>query len=371
MKRLVLAGGGHSHLFVLEAFGNAPLPDVEVVLINRTLHAPYSGMLPGLIAGLYEFDQCHIHLERLTQRGNIQFLQNSVAQADLEQKQILLEDGSRLGYDVLSINTGSTPPLVNTPGALGNVLPIKPIEDFLIGWEAIRKEISLSNSSMRIALVGGGAGGVELALAMQYALRANHKYPPQFEIVSDTPDILTTHNAYVRRIFRSTLQRRGIHVRANHRVIAVADDKLIFQQGTETQFDRIVWVTGASPANWPRRAGLASNGDGFVGVNDYLQSVSHTEVFAAGDIASQVDQPRSRSGVYAVRQGPPLAHNLRNALIGRPLERYTPQTRALALISTGDPYAVASWGPIGFAGQWVWRWKDRIDRRFVNRFNDA
>ncbi len=369
MKRLVLAGGGHSHLFVLEAFAIAPLQDVEVVLINRTLHAPYSGMLPGLIAGLYEFDECHIHLERLTQRGNIRFLQTSVTQADLEQKQIVLEDGSRLGYDVLSINTGSTPPLVSTPGALGNVLPIKPIEDFLIGWEAMREQIAASNRTVRVALVGGGAGSVELALAMQYALRSNNRRPARFEIVCDTPDILTTHNEYVRRTFRRILQQRDIQVRANHRVIAVADDKLIFPQGTEAQCDFIIWVTGASPAHWPRRAGLASDDDGFVAVNHYLQSVSHTEVFAAGDIASQVDQPRPRSGVYAVRQGPPLADNLRNALTGRPLQPYVPQSRALALISTGDPYAVASWGPIGFAGRWVWRWKDKIDRRFVERFS--
>lgn len=369
MKRLVLAGGGHSHLFVLEAFANAPLPDVEVILINRTLHAPYSGMLPGLIAGLYEFDECHIPLERLTQRGGIQFVQTSVTHADLEQKQLVLEDGSRLGYDVLSINTGSTPPLVNTPGALGNVLPIKPIEDFLIGWEAMRENINANVRSIRIALVGGGAGSVELALAMQYALRSNHGHPAQFEIACDTPDILTTHNRYVRRIFRRILEQRGIQVRANHRVIAVADDKLIFQQGTEAQCDFIIWVTGAAPAHWPRRAGLASDDDGFVAVNDYLQSVSHSEVFAAGDIASQVDRPRPRSGVYAVRHGPPLAHNLRNVLTGRPLEPYVPQSRALALISTGDPVAVASWGPIGVAGHWVWRWKDKIDRRFVKRFS--
>ena len=369
MKRLVLAGGGHSHLFVLEAFVNAPPPDVEVVLINRTLHAPYSGMLPGLIAGLYEFDECHIHLEQLTQRGNIRFLQTSVTHAGLGQKQIMLEDGSTLSYDVLSINTGSTPPLVNTPGALGNVLPIKPIEDFLIGWKAMREKIAASNRAMRVVLVGGGAGSVELALAMQYALRSNHRHRTQFEIVCDTSDILTTHNDYVRRTFRRILQRRRIEVRANSRVVSVADGQLVFQQGTEARYDFIVWVTGASPAEWPRRAGLASNDGGFIEVNEYLQSASHPDVFAAGDIAAQINQPRPRSGVYAVRQGEPLVQNLRNALMGRPLQRYTPQTRALALISTGDPYAVASWGHIGFAGRWVWRWKDRIDRRFIERFN--
>ncbi len=369
MKRLVLAGGGHSHLFVLEAFAKEPMPEVEVVLINRTLHAPYSGMLPGLIAGLYEFDECHIHLERLTQRGNFRFLQTSVIGANLKTKAIVLEDGSRLSYDVLSINTGSTPPLVNTPGALGNVLPIKPIEDFLIGWKAMREQIAASDRALCIALVGGGAGSVELALAMQHALQSSGAKETRFEIVCDTPDILTTHNAYVRKTFRRILRQRGVAIHTNSRVVGVTDGRLICEPGAAASCDFIIWVTGASPAEWPKRAGLASHANGFIQVNASLQSVSHADVFAAGDIASQIDQPRPRSGVYAVRQGPPLARNLRNALVGRALESYQPQTRALALISTGDPYAVASWGPIGFAGRWVWRWKDRIDRRFIERFS--
>jgi selenide, water dikinase len=371
MKTLVLAGGGHSHLFVLEAFAKAPLPDVEVVLINRTLHAPYSGMLPGLIAGLYKFDECHIHLERLTQRGNIRFLQTSVTSVDLAQKTISLRDGPNLHYDVLSVNTGSTPPLANTPGAFGSVLPIKPIEDFLVGWEAMRKKIAQTEYSSWISLVGGGAGSVELALAMQHALRANQKHPPQFEIVCDTPDILMTHNSYVRRTFNRILAQRGIAVRANTRVARVDDGMLISELGSGARSDFIVWVTGATPADWPSRAGLASSDGGFIRVNEFLQSISHADVFAAGDIATQIDQPRPRSGVYAVRQGPPLAHNLRNALIGQPLKSYTPQSRALALISTGDPCAVASWGPVGFSGRWVWRWKDRIDRRFIERFEKS
>jgi selenide, water dikinase len=371
MKTLVLAGGGHSHLFVLEAFAKAPLPDVEVVLINRTLHAPYSGMLPGLIAGLYEFNACHIHLERLTQRGNIRFLRTSVNTLDLARKTIALRDGTRLRYDILSINTGSTPPLDNTPGAYGNVLPIKPIEDFLIGWEAMRKKIAATKRSLWITLVGGGAGSVELALAMQQALRSNQKYPTQLEIVCDTPDILMTHNSYVRRTFNRILAQRGIVVRRLTRIARVDEGLLISELGIEARSDFIVWVTGATPADWPSRAGLASSDGGFIRVNEFLQSVSHADVFAAGDIATQIDQPRPRSGVYAVRQGPPLAHNLRNALIGQPLKSYTPQSRALALISTGDPCAVASWGPVSFSGRWVWRWKDRIDRRFIERFEKS
>ena len=369
MTRLLLAGGGHSHLFALEAFAQAPLPDVEIILVNRTLHAPYSGMLPGLIAGLYTFDECHIHLEQLTQRGNIRFLQTSVISADLAHRQLQLEDGTALSYDLLSINTGSTPPLNDTPGAKENVLAIKPIEDFLVGWEAMRGALTKRAKPMRVALVGGGAGSVELALAMQYALRADSCHELKFEIVCDTPDILMTHNAYVRRKFQRILSQRAIGVRANSRVVVIEDRQLIFQRGDKMAYDFIIWVTGAQPAKWTRIAGLATDAGGFIQINSAMQSVSHPDVFAAGDCASYPEYPRPKSGVYAVRQGPPLARNLRHALGDEALETYTPQQRALALISSGDPYAVASWGEFGFAGKWVWRWKDKIDRRFVDRFS--
>ena len=369
MKRLVLAGGGHSHLFVLEAFAQMPLSDVEIILVNRTMHAPYSGMLPGLVAGLYTFDECHIHLETLAQRSKVQFRQTSVTSADLAQRQLRLEDGTTLGYDLLSINTGSTPPLDNTPGAKENTLAIKPIEDFLLGWEAMRESIANSKKPSRIALVGGGAGSVELALAMQHALRAATNYEPTFEIVCDTPSILMTHNNYVRRKFQRILAQRRISVRANSRVVALENQQLIFQQGNNAPYDFIIWVTGAEPAKWPGAAGLATDARGFIQINESMQSMSHTDVFAAGDCATYAAHPRPKSGVYAVRQGPPLARNLRHALQGNSLESYTPQIRALALISSGDPYAVASWGEIGFAGKWVWRWKDKIDRRFVERFS--
>ena len=369
MKRLVLAGGGHSHLFVLEAFAQTPLADLEIILVNRTMHAPYSGMLPGLVAGLYSFDECHIHLESLTQRSNVEFRLTSVVSANLAQRQLNLEDGSTLGYDLLSINTGSTPPLNDTPGAKENVLAIKPIEDFLVGWNAMRGALTQRAKPMRVALVGGGAGSVELALAMQYALRADSRHELKFEIVCDTPDILMTHNAYVRSKFQRILAQRGIGIRANSRVVALEDRQLIFQRGDKMAYDFIVWVTGAQPAQWPRSAGLATDASGFIQINSAMQSVSHPDVFAAGDCASYPEHPRPKSGVYAVRQGPPLARNLRHALLAEQQEMYTPQTRALALISSGDPYAVASWGEFGFAGKWVWRWKDKIDRRFVERFS--
>ncbi len=371
MKRLVLAGGGHSHLFVLEALAQNPLPNTEVTLINKTLHAPYSGMLPGLIAGLYNFDECHIDLARLARKANVRFVQGSVVGADPAQQQITLDDGSTLAYDVLSINTGSTPPLADTPGADGAVLPIKPIEEFLPGWKNLRARLTASEKPCHIAVVGGGVGGVELALAMQYALQSGHGVAQRvrFQIVCDTAEVLAMHNVLVRRRFKRVLAGRGIPVRAHSRVVAVTGNELVFLHDGKAAYDAIVWVTGATPAPWPQQAGIATNEQGFVLINEHLQSTSHSNIFAVGDVATRADQPRPKSGVYAVHQGPPLAINLRRALMDQALVPYAPQQRALALISTGNPYAIASWGPLAFAGHWVWRWKDKIDRRFIERFS--
>ena len=108
---------------------------------------------------------------------------------------------------------------------------------------------------------------------------------------------------------------------------------------------------------------------GFVSVNRFQQSISHGNVFAAGDVASRVDAPHARSGVYAVRAGPPLLANLRAALESRPLMPYQPQKRTLKLVSCGTRYAIAIWGGVSVKGAWVWRWKDRIDRRFVAAYS--
>ena len=191
---------------------------------------------------------------------------------------------------------------------------------------------------------------------------------PEFELIGDGPELLPGHNASARAILKRVLEARGVKLRLTTRVDRVDPGRLQLQDGATIATELIVWATGASPSLWPRSVGLATDATGFILVNDALQSVSHPAVFAAGDIATVKDHPRPKSGVFAVRAGPPLERNLRRALQDLPPVAWRPQRHALALITTGDRHAIASRSNFALQGDWVWRWKNRIDQRFMHRY---
>ena len=372
VKDLVLVGGGHSHVAVLKRFGMKPLPGVRLTLICRDVHTPYSGMLPGFVAGHYSFDETHIDLGALARFANARFFHSDVSGLDLPEKRVLCDNRPPIPFDILSINIGSAPRTADVPGATETAVPVKPINRFLERWEALRHRAMTHSGKLRVAVVGGGAGGVEILLAIQHRLRAERGAAEEIEyhLFSGNKTILPTHNARVRRIFTKTLKDRGVTVHSGHNVVEVAPGHLRTEDGKTVDADEILWVTAAGAAAWPAQAGLAVDENGFIAVGDTLQSVSHGDVFAAGDIASMTNHPRPKSGVFAVRQGRPLAKNLRRALLNIPLQPFSPQKRFLSLISTGDKYAVASRGAWSLKGEYVWRWKDWIDRRFMEKFND-
>ncbi|MDP3715702.1 MAG: FAD-dependent oxidoreductase, partial [Burkholderiales bacterium] len=222
-------------------------------------------------------------------------------------------------------------------------------------------------SALRIAIVGTGAAGVELVLAMHHRIR-EVRGNARFTLIGDSAAILTQHPSRLQRRFMGLLNARGIELRLDSAVQSVDAGTLLLRDGERLAADEIFWVTGAAAPSWPASSGLSVDSRGFIAVNAKLQSLSHSRVFAAGDVASMFGAARPKSGVFAVRQGPPLARNLRRALRGEPLLDYRPQRRALALISSGNRYAMASYGPLAWGGTWVWRWKDRIDRSFMRRY---
>jgi len=374
LRDIVLVGGGHSHVGVLRHFGMHPLPGVRLTLVCTDPHTPYSGMLPGYVAGHYSYDDVHIDLGRLAAFAGARFICGEVTGIDRANSLVALAGRPPLHFDCLSINTGSTPQLAQVPGAADHAVAVKPIVRFNQRWLALLDRVRGHPGPMTIAVVGGGAGGVELLLAMQYRLqqelRGLQRDPGAlvFHLFTSDAQILPTHNAGVRRRFDAVLLQRGVQVHRSAGIQEVSAHAVRTRAGAWFEVDETVWVTRAGGAPWLAATGLALDADGFVVVNEHLQSVNDARIFAAGDVASIQGRPLEKAGVFAVRMGRPLAENLRRAVLSQPLRSYRPQRRWLALISTGDRYAVASRGALGFAGRWVWRWKDWIDRRFMQRF---
>jgi selenide, water dikinase len=376
LRDIVLVGGGHSHVGVLKSFGMKPIPGVRLTLICTDMHTPYSGMLPGYVAGHYAYDDVHIDLSRLAVFAGARLYRDEVIGIDRATNKVLCRNRPPVPYDQLSINIGSTPQLSSVPGAADHAVAVKPIQRFNDRWLALLNRVKSGTGKLTIAIVGAGAGGVELTLAMQYRLRneliALGRNPDDlsFHIFTNTPNILPTHNARVRAKFDRVLAQRKVTVHRNAQVEQVFAGRLQTASGQTLDANEIIWVTRAGGAPWLKQTGLALDAEGFIQVQDTLQTVTDPNVFAAGDIASMVNYRLEKAGVFAVRQGKPLTANLRRAVEGISLEAYRPQTSWLALISTGDKYAVASRGWLGFSGERVWQWKDWIDRRFMAKFQD-
>jgi selenide,water dikinase len=243
---------------------------------------------------------------------------------------------------------------------------VKPVAQLWQRWQALEQRLrERGAAAQHIAVVGGGAGGVELALALSHRLRAAGA---ELDLYCAAPDILQGYNSRSRRAVLAALERGGIRVHRNTPVVAVERFRLVTGAGERPAYDELFWCTAAAAAPWIAASGLATDERGFLAVRDSLQAQGDDDVFAAGDIAAQVNHPRPKAGVFAVRQAPVLAHNLRAAALGEALREYRPQRRFLSLISLGDREATGDRGPFSATGRWVWRWKDRIDRKFMARF---
>lgn len=374
-QRLLLAGGGHAHVFVLDALTRERLRgaeggEVEVTLVSPYERQVYSGMLPGWIAGHYLLDQCVIPLVPVAQRAGVRYVQSHVTALDLERRVAHTDRGEAIAFDVVSIDTGPVIDADLVQGTREHGIPLRPIEDFITVWQRLHAQYAVNQlqggAGGTMTVIGGGAGGVELALAFAWRAQRAH-IPLRVQLVAGSAGLLPTLPPAVARRATRWLVRLGVRVIASD-AARIDHGSVRLAHGDELHSDATIVAVGAAAAAWPRASGLAVDGRGFIGINTHLQSMSHAFVFAAGDCASMIDHPRPKSGVYAVRAGPPLAENLRRALAGRPLQTYVPQARALYLLSTGAQHAIANWNGITFEGDWVWRWKDRIDRKFMARY---
>ncbi len=375
IKDLVLVGGGHAHVLVLKRFGMRPIPGVRITLIARDIDAPYSGMLPGFVSGHYSREQCHIDLRRLASFAGARLYHDEATGLDLGAKHVLCSSRPPVRYDVVSIDIGSRPRQDDVPGASLYATAVKPIDRLIGRWEQLVERVLRREGPTQVGVVGGGAAGVELTLAIQFRLRnelaAAGRDPGLVHVGLVTMgDILPTYAPGARRILMRILGERNVDIYADREVVEVKPGQLLCANGAEMIFDEILWVTQAGAAPWLRASGLECDDNGFIKVSDTLQSVTDSAVFAAGDVANVAGHPRPKAGVYAVRQGKPLADNLRRFLLGKPPLPFRPQKQFLSLISVGDRYAIASrWG-WALEGESMWRLKNWIDRRFMKQFDD-
>ncbi|MEX8493518.1 FAD-dependent oxidoreductase [Sphaerotilus sp.] len=356
MQRLVLLGGGHAQLAVVQALAQHRRSPVETVLVTPAPRQVYSGMLPGWLAGHYTEAQCVIALAPLATAAGVTLRQATAVGLDASARMVQLDDGGVLGYDVLSVNTGP----VQDPRSWGaaGVPTLRPVED----WLARTTRRLAVAPPRRVVVVGGGAAGFELALAWRYRLGA----VAEVAIVTGVSGLLANYPGAVQRLGARALAERGVRCIAGA-AREIVSDAVVTADGRIWAADEIVLATGTVAPRWLQGSGLALAPDGGLATLPTLQSVSHPEVFAAGDVASRLDQPLPKSGVYAVRAGAALAANVLGRLAGRAPVPWAAPVRTLNLLSLGERSAIAAWGPLAVQGGWVWRWKDRIDRGFMAR----
>ena len=379
VKHLVLIGGGHSHLAVLKHLGMHPVPGLAVTLISRDINVPYSGLLPGFISGIYEAEKISIDLRPLAQFARARIIQANIKKIDLNDKKLILPNRPNISFDLLSLNIGSEPNLKMVAGAQDHAIGIKPLPAFMEMWpQLLQRAIdTLSQKEhFKFAIVGGGPASVELAFSIQHRiesdlnLKSTEKSNLQIQIITAEKTVLQFHNNRVRSFATKELAARNIDILVKKKMSACEKGIIVCEDETKIKADAIICATGASLPSWPAESGLAISQDGFIEVDSSLKSTSHDYVFAAGDAATIKGQIRPKSGVYAVRQGAPLAKNLIRHATNKRLKKYKPQTHALALMTTGNRTAIASRGKFFLHGKIAWLVKDRIDLNFVKKYTN-
>jgi selenide, water dikinase len=367
LRDLVLLGVGHTHAHIVRQWRMHPLPGVRLTCVSNVAQATYSGMMPGVLAGQYSSEEMSIDLVRFCASAGARLILGETSGVDRSRQCLLLEDHPPIPYDLLSIGVGSVPSYDGVEVVDAPLVPIKPMQTFLARMRSqCEGRPATTPGVYRVCVVGGGAGGVEIAQCLPPALaRFGISCPLELWLVHGEDELARGLGGRARRYLMRHLEQRGVTVVLGTRVTRVESHSVWLDDGQHLEVDLVVWATGASPPPLVGRLDLERDARGFIATNSTLQSVSDPRVFAVGDTGSMVDHPLPKAGVYAVRQGPLLWRNLRAVLEGRPVRAYRPQRDFLRLINTGEGRAIADYHGWAVHAAWAWHWKDRIDRRFM------
>ncbi|SFM53064.1 selenide, water dikinase SelD [Shimia aestuarii] len=365
-RDLVLIGGGHAHALVLRMWGMRPLPGVRVTLINPGPTAPYSGMLPGHIAGHYARDDLDIDLVKLARFAGARLIMAPAEGIDPVARTIAVQGRGEIGYDVASIDVGIHAEMPGIEGFADHGLGAKPLDVYASRWAAFLDAAAKGDVAPEVAVIGGGVAGSELALAMAHALRARG-CAGKVTVIEAGPKI-TGRTAAAERHLLGAMGDLGVEVMTEAQVARVEAERVMLKDGTSVPSRFTVGAAGAFAHGWLAETALPLTEDGFVRVRDSLQVEGFDDLFAVGDCAHMGATPRPKAGVFAVRAGKVLQGNLRAVLSGGQTRAFRPQKDYLKLISLGGKSAVAEkWGRT-LAGPTLWRWKDHIDQKFMDKF---
>jgi selenide,water dikinase len=357
---VLLVGGGHAHVEVLRRFALRPVPGLRLTVIAREQRTPYSGMLPGVIRGEFRPEAAQVDLAPLARAARARLIVAEARGIDLAAKRVTMRGQPAEAFDLLSLDVGGGPRIPpGTPPAHG--VAVRPIGGFLAQLAGIEAQ---SAEGARIAVVGAGAGGTELALALARRFGGTRR----IVLVGAGAEPLAGAPAMARRVVRAALADAGVETISGVTAEGIVDGRLRLSDGSAIAADATIWATGVTGPAFLARAGLACDDAGCVRVDRTLRSLSHPFVFAAGDCAAVAERALPKAGVFAVRAGPVLAGNLRRAIAGRKPRGWRPQRAALVLLGLGGGRAVGWRGGVAFAGDWVWRWKSWIDRRWLARY---
>lgn len=362
MKKLIMAGAGHAHLFSIAHIGQLIRAGYSVTVIGPDDYHYYSGMGPGLLAGLYQPDETRFAVRKMTEARGGNFVCGLIERIQPDQNRIQLTDGKTLDYDVLSCNLGSD--VVPFAPTANSILPVKPIENlYAAGREIARR---LQNESLRVLVIGGGAAGVEIAGNL-FRLGALTKGNLDITLLSQS-DILTRYAPKMRKLALASFSRRGIRVYEQISVAGFSGKEVLLNNGNALPFDYAINAAGIRPTQVFGASGLPVSNDGGLLVNQYLQCINYPRIFGAGDCISFTPKPLERVGVYAVRQGPVLYQNLLAAAHGAPLRAFRPQARYLSILNMGDGSGLLAWRSFVFSGRFAFLLKKYIDKKFMKRF---
>ena len=366
-KNVVLIGGGHAHALVMHSWAMNPTAGARVTVINPAPTAPYTGMLPGFVAGHYTRDELDIDLVRLGRFADVRLVLGRATDINREARTVIVEGRPPIPYDICSINVGITSAMANLPGFNEHAVPAKPLGRFSGRWADFVSERAGQAGTPQVVVIGGGVGGSELAMAMSYRLRQEGHHPTV--TVIDRTTILEEVGHEARIELRNAMDDLGVVVREHSEVEAVEAGQVQLGNGESVPADLVVGAAGARPFPWLSELGLATT-DGFIDVGETLQTTTDPKIFAAGDCANLTFDPRPKAGVYAVREAPYLLGNIQALLQGKKLQKFDPQSDYLKLVSLGEKSAGADKFGRFTQGAGMWRLKDRIDRKFMDKLGD-